>query len=74
MGQEEGKGWPWRNGVTEQSSCAWCTVRPNKPKVQSLEQRMVYCRAKQGDGWLMLKNPEPSDGFGGEVFNRQNLG
>ena len=25
------------------------TVRPNKPKCQSLEQRKIYCRAKQGE-------------------------
>ena len=35
------------------------TVRPNKPKRQSLEQRKIYCRAMQGHGWLMsLKYPE----------------
>ena len=28
------------------SSGAWRTVRPNKPKHQSLEQRRVYCRGR----------------------------
>ena len=30
-----------------------CTVKLNKPKCQSLEQRKVYCRAVQGGRWLM---------------------
>ena len=29
--------------------CAQCTMRPNKLKSWSLEQRKVYCRAMQGD-------------------------
>ena len=28
--------------------CVQCTVRPNKLKPLSLEQRKVYCRAMQG--------------------------
>ena len=31
------------------SSCARRTVRPNKLKCQSREQRKVFCRAMQGD-------------------------
>ena len=30
----------WLNWT--ESSCAWCTVRPNKNKHQSLEQRKIY--------------------------------
>lgn len=33
--------------VTECNSCAWLTLRPNIPKHQHLEQRKVYCKAKQ---------------------------
>ena len=32
------------------SSIAHCSVRPDKPKCQSLEQRKVYCRAMQEIG------------------------
>ena len=35
------------------SLCTQCTVRPNTPKCPSLEQRKVYFRAVQGDGWLI---------------------
>ena len=49
-------------------SRAWCTVRPNKLKHQSSEQCKVYYRAMHGDGWLVLKNPELPDGFGGKNF------
>ena len=34
-------------------SCAQHTVSPNKQKCPSLEQRKVYCRAMQEDGWLV---------------------
>ena len=37
--------------------CPMHTVRPNKPKRRSLEQRKFYCRATQGDGWLMPQTP-----------------
>ena len=45
----ERKKWDFEDTVKEQSSCspAHCTVRPNKLKCQSLEQRQVYCRAEQ---------------------------
>ena len=45
----ERKKWDFEDTVKEQSSCspAQCTVRPNKLKCQSLEQRKVYCRAEQ---------------------------
>ena len=45
---------PWRKELLPipASSSVWphCTVMPIKPKLQSLEQRKVYCRAKKGDG------------------------
>ena len=31
--------------------CAQCAVRPSR--LWSLEQRKVYCKTRQGDGWLM---------------------
>ena len=34
-------------------SCAQHTVRPNKQKCPSLEQRKFYCGAMQEDGWLI---------------------
>ena len=36
-----------------ESSNTWCTVRPNKLKHWNWEQRNVYCRTMQGDGWFM---------------------
>ena len=44
-------------------------MRPNKPKSQSLEQRKVYCRAKQGE-WVThaQKNLNSPIVFWGEVF------
>ena len=51
------------------SSCAQCTVRPNKLKSQSLEERKFYCRAMHGDGWLVpKKNPELLEGFQQSIF------
>ena len=38
------------------SSCAQHTVRPNKQKCQSLEQRKVYCKAKQGEQVARAQN------------------
>ena len=29
----------------------------------SLQQRKVYCRAMQGEGWLLPQNPELPEGF-----------
>lgn len=40
------------------SSCAQCTVKPNKLKSRSLGQRKIYPRALQGDRWLMSQNPQ----------------
>ena len=37
--------------------CAQHTIRPNKLKHRSLEQRNVSYRAMQGDRWLMPKKP-----------------
>ena len=49
-------------------SCPRRTVRPNTLKCQSLEQRKVYCRAVQGDRWLMPPNPELPKGFQQSIF------
>ena len=35
------------------SSCAQCIVKSNQLKRGRLEKRQVYCRAMQGDGWLL---------------------
>ena len=44
------------------------TVKPNKPKYQSLEQRRIYCRAKLGEQVTHAqKTPGPS-GFQGRGF------
>ena len=51
------------------SLCAQHTVRPNKPKLWSLEQRKFYCRAMQRDGWLMLQNPKLWEGFSKALRN-----
>ena len=40
------------------SSCAQCTVKPNKLKSRSLGQRKIYSRALQGYRWLMSQNPQ----------------
>ena len=54
------------------SSCARHTVRSNKPKHQSMEQRKVYCRAMQGDRWLMPpKKPKLLEGFWQIIFKSQ---
>ena len=44
--------------LSNKSSCAGHTVRPNKLKRQSLEQRNVYCRAKQGDQAARAQKPQ----------------
>ena len=56
------------NLLPNASSRAQCTVRPNKLKRRSLGQRKVDGRAKQGERWLVLKNPEPPNGFRVEAF------
>ena len=50
------------------SSCARRTVRPNKPKRRSLEQRKVYCRACQETGVLCSENPKLPEGFPQSIF------
>ena len=47
------------------------TVRPNKWKRRSLEQRKVYCRAMQGDWWLMPQSPELLEGLQKSTFKGQ---
>ena len=37
-----------------QTHVSKCTMSPNKPKPWSLQPRKVYCRAMQGERWLML--------------------
>ena len=56
------------------SSCARGTVRPNKPKHQSLEQRRVYRRAEQGAQMAHTQNPRTPRRFLRKSFYRQNLG
>ncbi|XP_060146960.1 5'(3')-deoxyribonucleotidase, mitochondrial isoform X2 [Globicephala melas] len=51
----------------------WKSVCPMQrgqtiPKRQSLEQRKVYCRAMQGDGWLMPSNPKLPKSFQQSLF------
>ena len=40
-------------------SCAWRTIRPNKHKLQNLEQRNFYHGAKQEARWFMYLSPKP---------------
>ena len=50
--------------LSNPSSCAQHTVRPNKQKCRSLEQQKGYCRAKRGEQVaLAQKHPELPDGF-----------
>ena len=51
--------------------CAQHTVRPNKTKCQSLEQRKVYCRAKQGERVACAQNPKLPEGFQQSIFRSQ---
>ena len=50
------------------SSYARLTVKPNKPKHRSLEQRKVYCRAMQEDRWLMPPKPRTSQRVSAKHF------
>ena len=50
------------------SLCARRTVRPNKLKCGSLEQRKVYSQVKQGKRVACAKKPELPDGFQWEVL------
>ena len=50
------------------SSCAWSTVRPNKPKHWSLEQRKFMQGPSKENGWFILKRPELLEGFQRRVF------
>ena len=54
--------------------CAWHPVRPNKSRHQSLEQRKVYCKAKQGDQVIHTKKSETLQWFSEKSLYRQNLG
>ena len=51
------------------SSCAQRTVRPNKLKHRSVEQRKVYCRAEKGEQVASAqKKPKHPNGFWGRSF------
>ena len=52
------------------SSCAWCTVRPNKLKCFSLEQRKVYC---EENGAAYVQKAQTTQWFSGKSFYRQIL-
>ena len=52
------------------SSCAWCTVRPNKLKCFSLEQRKAYC---EENGTAYVQKAETTQWFSGKSFYRQIL-
>ena len=47
---------------------ACCTWRPDKLKCQSLEQRKVYCRAKQGERVGHAQEPQTPWWFWGRSF------
>ena len=49
-------------------------MRPDRLKFQSLEQRLVYCRAMQGDGWPMTPKPQPPRRVSARDFQRQGEG
>ena len=53
------------------SSCASCTVRPNKPKHWSWELRKVYCKAIQKDEWLLLQKNQTPRRVSSKQFWRQ---
>ena len=46
--------------VPNASSCAWCTVRANKPKHQNLEHRKFYCKAQKGEQVAYAQNTPQS--------------
>lgn len=54
--------------VLSTSSHAQHTVKPNKPKRRSVEQRTIYCRATQGE-WVACgqKGPKLPSGFQGKT-------
>ena len=60
-----------RNGTGnnyESESCSVVTVRPDKSKCPSLEQRRVYCGAKQGEqGALCSKD------WNSQIISREEI-
>ena len=61
-----------RAEIVNTSSCTQCTVRPNKLKHRSLEQRNVYCKAMQGDEVAhALKSLGLPEGFQQSTFKGQ---
>lgn len=62
--------------LSNPSSCAWHTVRPNNLKCWNFEQRKVYCKAQtRRMGWLTLKrSTQTLQWFSGKNFYRQNWG
>ena len=62
-------------GIVNANLCAQSTVRPNKLKRQSLEQRKVYCKAMQGDEVTQsLKSLELPKRFWQSIFKGQEGG
>ena len=45
-----------------------CLTHSEATKSQSLEQRKVYCKAMQGDGWLVPQNPKLLEEFQQSTF------
>ena len=50
-----------------------CTVRPNKPECQSLEQKKVYFRAKQEEWVANVQKPWTPPWFGWGVFKHEKF-
>ena len=67
-----GEGWDWKfNPLIVNAN----TVRPNKLKCQSLQQRKVYCKAMKGDEVAhALKSLELPEGFQQSIFKGQVIG
>ena len=62
------------NLLSNPCSCAWCTVRPNKPKLLSLEQRKVYCWAEQGVWAAHAQKTRTPQWLSGKGFQKQIWG
>ena len=66
---------PGFSPLVNSDSCAGHTVRPNRPKPRSLEQRKVYCKAMQGNEVAYaLKCLEVPEGFWQSIFKSQVKG
>ena len=58
----------------DSSPCAWVTVRPDKSKCPNLEQRRVYCRAKQGEQGGLCSKDQNSQIISKEEFLQAKFG